>query len=244
MPNECWQADVTHYRLRQPDGSPGGDVEILSWLDDCSRYLLHVSAHLRVSGPIVLASFRTAVAEHGIPASTLTDNAMVFTTRLSGGKGGRNGFETELRRVHVVQKNSRPNHPTTCGKVERVQQTMKTWLRAQPAQPATISSGPNLGPAGGRAGSTTHDQLHRQQRLGRPPRLRLADPVDKHLRRGGPHFGERDAYRRERRGQLVHEGDIVEAGDRDVIRAAPPQLVEPSERTEREQVVRRDDRSE
>jgi hypothetical protein len=56
---------------------------------------------------------------------------MVFTTRLSGGKGGRNGLETELRRLHVTQKNSRPNHPTTCGKVERFQQTMKNWLRAR-----------------------------------------------------------------------------------------------------------------
>ena len=39
----------------------------------------------------------------------------------------------------IVQKNSRPNHPTTCGKVERFQQTMKKWLRAQPVQPATIA---------------------------------------------------------------------------------------------------------
>jgi hypothetical protein len=38
----------------------------------------------------VLATFRETVATHGIPASTLTDNGMVFTTRLSGGKGGRN----------------------------------------------------------------------------------------------------------------------------------------------------------
>ena len=65
---------------------------------------------------------------------------MVFTTRLAGGKGGRNGLETELRRLHVRQKNSRPNHPTTCGKVERVQQTFKNWLRAQPDQPTTIEA--------------------------------------------------------------------------------------------------------
>jgi len=39
----------------------------------------------------------------------------------------------------VIQKNSRPAHPTTCGKVERFQQTMKKWLRAQPVQPATIT---------------------------------------------------------------------------------------------------------
>jgi transposase InsO family protein len=136
-PNECWQADFTHYRLTRPDGAAGADVEILTWLDDCSRYLLSVTAHVRVTGPIVLASFKNTVAKYGVPASTLTDNGMVFTTRLSGGKGGRNGLETELRRLHVRQKNSRPNHPRTCGKVERVQQTFKNWLRAQSVQPAT-----------------------------------------------------------------------------------------------------------
>ncbi len=63
---------------------------------------------------------------------------MVFTTRLSGGRGGRKGLEAELRRLHVRQKNARPNHPTTCGKVERFQQTLKDWLRAQLQQPASL----------------------------------------------------------------------------------------------------------
>jgi len=141
MPNETWQADFTHYRLTRPDGRPGADTEILTWLDDCSRYALSVTVHHRVTGPIVLKTFRETVAEHGIPASTLTDNGMVFTTRLSQGRKGagtRNGFETELRRLNVVQKNGRPNHPTTQGKVERFQQTMKKWLRSQPDQPTTI----------------------------------------------------------------------------------------------------------
>jgi Integrase core domain len=64
---------------------------------------------------------------------------MVYTTRFSGGKGGRNALEAQLRRLGVVQKNSRPNHPTTCGKAERFQQTMKNWLAAQPVQPTTIA---------------------------------------------------------------------------------------------------------
>ena len=139
LPNECWQSDFTHYRLTTPAGGTGLDVEIISWLDDHSRYALSVTAHVRISGAIVVASFRGTVARYGIPASTLTDNGMVYTTRLSGGKGGRNGLETELRRLNIVQKNSRPNHPTTCGKVERFQQTLKKWLRAQPVQPATIA---------------------------------------------------------------------------------------------------------
>jgi transposase InsO family protein len=134
MPNQTWQSDFTHYPL-----ADGTGTEIISWLDDCTRYALHVSAHPRITTPIVLATFRDAVARHGIPASTLTDNGMVYTVRLSGGRGGRNAFEDELRRRHIVQKNSRPAHPTTCGKAERFQQTMKKWLPAQPDQATTIA---------------------------------------------------------------------------------------------------------
>ncbi len=134
MPNETWQSDFTHYRL-----ATGLDVEIISWLDDCTRYALSVTAHRQITGPTVTTTFRQSLATHGIPASTLTDNGMVYTVRFAGGRGGRNTFENELRRLHVIQKNSRPNHPTTCGKVERFQQTMKKWLRAQPAQPTTLA---------------------------------------------------------------------------------------------------------
>jgi transposase InsO family protein len=139
QPNETWQSDFTHYRLTNPDGTPGTDVEILTWLDDCSRYALSVTAHRRVTGPVVLATFRKTVAIHGVPASTLTDNGMVFTTRFSGGKGGRNHLEHELRELHVTKKNGQPNHPQTQGKVERFQQTLKKWLRAQPNQPRTLA---------------------------------------------------------------------------------------------------------
>jgi transposase InsO family protein len=134
QPNETWQSDFTHYRLLD-----GTDAEILTWLDDCSRYALSVTAHARVTGPIVLATFRKAVAGHGVPASTLTDNGLVFTTRFAGGKGGRNHLEHELRELHITQKNGHPNHPQTQGKVERFQQTLKKWLPAQARQPASIA---------------------------------------------------------------------------------------------------------
>ena len=127
QPNERWQADFTHWWLADHT-----HIEILNWLDDHARYALSVTAHRRVTGPIVLAEFRKACAAHGIPSSTLTDNGMVFTTRLSGGKGGRNQLENELRRLGVTQINSTPNHPTTCGKVERFHQTLKKWLTHQP----------------------------------------------------------------------------------------------------------------
>jgi transposase InsO family protein len=140
QPNETWQSDFTHYRLTRPDGRPGADVEIITWLDDHSRYALHLSAHPRITGPVVLATFRETVAAYGIPASTLTDNGMVYTVRFAGGRGGRTRLEVELRRLNIAQKNSRPSHPTTCGKVERFQQTLKKWLRAQTPQPLTITA--------------------------------------------------------------------------------------------------------
>ena len=141
QPNETWQSDFTHYRLTRPDGRPGADTEIITWLDDHSRYALHLSAHRRVTAPIVLATFRQAGDLHGYPASTLTDNGMVYTVRHAGHgrQGGRTALEAELHRLQITQKNSRPGHPTTCGKVERFQQTMKKWLRAQTHQPATIT---------------------------------------------------------------------------------------------------------
>ena len=55
QPNETWQADFTHWRL--------ADGEILTWLDDHSRYALSVTAHQPVTGPIVVTAFRNAVTE-------------------------------------------------------------------------------------------------------------------------------------------------------------------------------------
>jgi transposase InsO family protein len=142
QPNQMWQTDFTHYRLTRPDGTPGADVEILCFLDDHSRYAISITCHQPVTGPVVVAAFRQAVADQGIPASVLSDNGMVFTTRFAGGRAGRdtiNGFQAELRDLGGAQKHSKPNHPTTCGKVERFHQTLKKWLRAQPQQPTTIA---------------------------------------------------------------------------------------------------------
>jgi transposase InsO family protein len=123
LPNEVWQSDFTHWRL-----ADGTEVEIISWLDDHSRYLVSCTACGRVDGDDVVATFAAAGEEHGWPAATLTDNGMVYTSRFTG---GRNGLEHLLAYLGIRQKNGAPGHPQTQGKVERFQQTLKRWLGRQ-----------------------------------------------------------------------------------------------------------------
>lgn len=100
QPNETWQSDVTHWRL-----ADGSEVEILSWLDDHSRYLVGCTAHWPVTGDTVVASFLSLIDTHGSPASTLTDNARIYSARFGG---GRNAFEYLLPLLGIRQRTVLP----------------------------------------------------------------------------------------------------------------------------------------
>ena len=93
--------------------------------------MLACTVHQPVTGDIVAKNFLATADEHGLPASTLTDNGRVYTARFGGGK---NAFEYLLAVLGIQQKNGHPNHPQTQGKVERFHQTLKRWLAQQ--QPA------------------------------------------------------------------------------------------------------------
>jgi transposase InsO family protein len=124
QPNECWQSDFTHWQL-----ADGRDIEIIDWLDDHSRLLLSLTAFTRVTGPDVVNTFTANVNDYGLPASTLTDNGVVYTARFVG---GCNAFEYLLDTLHIQQKNGHPGHPQTQGKIERFHQTLKKWPAKQP----------------------------------------------------------------------------------------------------------------
>ena len=124
QPNETWQTDFTHWKLRN-----GRGIEILNFLNDNSRLLIASQAAYVTTGLSVVETFRSACNEYGLPASVLSDNGAVFTARW---RGGRNAFETEMASLKIIQKNSRPYHPQTCGKVERFHHTLKKWLVKQP----------------------------------------------------------------------------------------------------------------
>lgn len=100
LPNETWQSDFTHWRL-----ADGTGIEILTFGDDHSRKVLSITAYRVVTVALVLQQFRATIAEYGPPASTLTDNGLVFTTRV---RGGMNTFENELNLLGIDQKNGLP----------------------------------------------------------------------------------------------------------------------------------------
>jgi transposase InsO family protein len=125
LPNEMWQADITCWQL-----ASGEVVEILNQIDDHSRLFLGSDAYPRVKAADVVQSFHKAAELHDLPASLLTDNGAVFTGSYRHGKVL---LEYELERLGVEFKNSRPYHPQTCGKVERLHQTLKRYLAKQPA---------------------------------------------------------------------------------------------------------------
>ena len=128
QPNERWQADTTHWQLA--DGTP---VEILNIIDDHSRLLVASDAYRSTKAADVVTSFGHGFAACGMPANVLTDNGAVFTAAARG--GGRCALEIELARLGIRLHHSSPYHPQTCGKVERLHQTQKNWLRRQ--QPPT-----------------------------------------------------------------------------------------------------------
>jgi len=124
LPNEMWQADITHWQLAE-----GQHVEILNLIDDHSRLFLHSKAHLTTKATDVVNTFHEAAKLHGLPASLLSDNGAVFT---ASPRGGKVLLQSELGRLGVAFKNSRPYHPQTCGKIERLHQTLKRYLAKQP----------------------------------------------------------------------------------------------------------------
>jgi transposase InsO family protein len=123
LPNECWQSDMTHWTL-----ADGTGVEIVNFIDDHSR-LCVASVALKVTKATdVVALFQAARDRYGTPAAVLSDNGCIYTAKHRGGKVA---METELERLGVTFKHSRPYHLQTCGKVERFHQTMKKYLAKQ-----------------------------------------------------------------------------------------------------------------
>lgn len=123
LPNECWQADVTHWKL-----ADGTAVEVLNIIDDHSRRCVASRVFASTRSADVVRTLHHAADDLGYPASMLTDNGSIFTATA---RGGVSSLETELFALGIAVKHGKPYHPQTQGKVERFHQTLKRHLASQ-----------------------------------------------------------------------------------------------------------------
>jgi transposase InsO family protein len=122
LPNECWQSDMTHWHLGEEP------VEILHFIDDCSRVVLCSKVLATATAPDVIELFYATAATWGLPASVLTDNGAIYTAAY---RGAATGLEIDLAALGIAFKHGKPYHPQTQGKIERYHQTLKKWLSAK-----------------------------------------------------------------------------------------------------------------
>ena len=127
-----WQADITAWQLAEG----AGHVEIIDMIDDHSRLFLG----LRGLSEGQSARRRGELPRSGGAARAAGVACSPTTARCSRGgyRRGKVVLEYELERLGIVFKNSRPYHPQTCGKVERLHQTLKRYLAKQPP-PQTLA---------------------------------------------------------------------------------------------------------
>jgi transposase InsO family protein len=132
QPRDCYQIDATVVSL-----ADGSNVVAFDVLDDCSRTLVACHAAPAETAAAAIAAITKAVRAYGAPALVLSDNGVALTNRRIHPGGAPSLFARAVNSFGTRLIHSSPYHPQTCGKVERHHQTLKKWLRTQPA-PATL----------------------------------------------------------------------------------------------------------
>jgi len=114
--NEVWQIDGTNWEL-----ADGTESKIINIIDDGSRLMCASRAHPGETFDACWETVCHGATEHRWPERFLCDNGR-----------GLARLETAVAKLGIATSHSRPYHPQTCGKVERLHQTLKKWLAKQP----------------------------------------------------------------------------------------------------------------
>jgi transposase InsO family protein len=110
-PNQLWQTDIFTFVLKRQNRR----VYLVVFLDDASRFVVGWGLHATASSALVIEALRSAIASYGPPEEVLTDNGSQYVTWR-----GKSAFAKELESRGIKHLVSRPRHPQTLGKVERL----------------------------------------------------------------------------------------------------------------------------
>jgi len=114
-PNSLWQIDHSEQKIK--------DKWLISIVDDCSRYSLGLFAVNNVTTKVVTHLLDKLIEKHGKPREILSDNGSAY-----GLKSKHSKFDRWCNRRRIKHIRSAVKTPTTCGKVERLFQTIKREL--------------------------------------------------------------------------------------------------------------------
>jgi len=122
-PNQLWQMDYKgHFPLAH------GRCHPLTVLDDCSRFLLGLQACGDETSETVQARLTTIFRRYGLPERILVDNGSPWG---SDEDHPHTRLTSWLIRLGISVIHSRPYHPQTIGKDERLHRTLKAEVLAQ-----------------------------------------------------------------------------------------------------------------
>jgi len=114
-PNTMWQIDHSDQKIK--------DKWLISIIDDHSRYSVGLIPVNRVTTEVVTKVLDNLIKVHGLPKQILSDNGSAY-----GLKSKHSKFDRWCRRRRIHHIRSSVHSPTTCGKVERLFQTIKKEL--------------------------------------------------------------------------------------------------------------------
>jgi transposase InsO family protein len=115
-PNSLWQVDHS-------DDQDESGKWTLSILDDNSRYSLGLPRLTRVTTDAVTCILDELIRRHGKPREILTDSGSAY-----GGTSKHSKFDRWCRKRGIIHIRAHIHSPTTCGKVERLFQTIDQEL--------------------------------------------------------------------------------------------------------------------
>lgn len=114
-PNSLWQIDHSDQKIE--------NKWVISVIDDCSRYSIGMFAVNSVTTTVVTKLLDDLIKKFCKPRQILSDNGSAY-----GLKSKHSRFDRWCRRRGIEHIRSAVHSPTTCGKIERLFQTLKREL--------------------------------------------------------------------------------------------------------------------
>lgn len=126
-PNRLWQMDFKgHFSLEGRTDGGGQRCWPLTILDDHSRYNLAAQACANEREITVKERLTVVFERYGLPDAIITDNGAPWGQARSNGRFTQ--FSVWLLRLGIKPLHSRPKHPQTMGKIERMHRSLDVEL--------------------------------------------------------------------------------------------------------------------